>query len=300
MVRSALTGKRAFVAGIGDDRGYGWAIAKSLAEAGVEIVIGTWVPVYKIFTTALANGKFDTSRTLSDGSLMEFVKIYPLEALFDTPEEVPEEIRENKRYKGRQGYTLSETADAVRSDFGSIDYLVHSLANAPEVQKPLSETSRQGYLSALSSSSYSFISLLKYFSPFMPRGSAALTMSYIASRRAIPGYGGGMSSAKAALESDIRTLAFELGRKYGIRVNGISAGALGSRAASAIGFIDVMIEYAYANAPLEKELKAEEVGEAATFLLSPSASAITGEILHVDNGMHAMGMPLDPLSKKHS
>src|SRR5271155_4721614 len=99
MLRIDLKGKRAFIAGIGDDQGYGWAIAKSLAEAGAEILIGTWTPLMKIFTMSLAGGKFDESRRLSDGSLMEFAKVYPLDACFDAPEDVPEEIRENKRYK---------------------------------------------------------------------------------------------------------------------------------------------------------------------------------------------------------
>src|SRR5277367_2789273 len=94
-----LKGKRAFVAGIGDDQGYGWAIAKCLAEAGAEIIIGTWTPLMKIFTTSLANGKFDESLRLADGSLMQIAKIYPLDATFDTMEDVPEEIKENKRYK---------------------------------------------------------------------------------------------------------------------------------------------------------------------------------------------------------
>ena len=102
-----------------------------------------------------------------------------------------------------------------------------------------------------------------------------------------------MSSAKAALESDTRTLAWEAGRKWGMRVNSISAGALGSRAAKAIGFIEAMIEYGYSNAPLQKELRGKEVGEAAAFLLSPKASAITGVTLYVDNGMHAMGVAVD-------
>ena len=86
-------------------------------------------------------------------------------------------------------------------------------------------------------------------------------LTYLASERIIPGYGGGMSSAKAALESDTRVLAFEAGRKWGIRVNTISAGPLGSRAAKAIGFIDDMINYSMTNAPLsEKPLDAIEVG----------------------------------------
>lgn len=102
-----------------------------------------------------------------------------------------------------------------------------------------------------------------------------------------------MSSAKAALESDTRTLAWEAGRKWGLRVNAISAGPLRSRAAKAIGMIDDMIAYSKANAPLIKDLEAEEVGSAAAFLLSPLASAITGEVLYVDNGMHAMGLAVD-------
>ncbi|GKV50949.1 hypothetical protein SLEP1_g57626 [Rubroshorea leprosula] len=109
----------------------------------------------------------------------------------------------------------------------------------------------------------------------------------------IPGYGGGMSSAKAALESDTRVLAFEAGRKHKIRVNTISAGPLRSRAAKAIGFIDMMIDYSLANAPLQKELSAEEVGNAAAFLASPLASAITGAVVYVDNGLNAMGVGVD-------
>jgi enoyl-[acyl-carrier protein] reductase I len=285
-----LKGKRAFVAGIGDDQGFGWAIAKSLAEAGAEILVGTWTPLLKIFTSALESGKFDESRQLSNGTLLSFAKIYSLDALYDTQNDVPAEVKENKRYKDVDGFTISEVAEAVKKDFGQIDYLVHSLANAPEVKKPLLETSRQGYLSALSSSSYSLISLLAHFGPLMRKKGAALSLTYIASERAVPGYGGGMSSAKAALESDTRTLAFEAGRKWGIRVNTISAGAWRSRAAKAIGFIDRMIDYAQAGAPLAEPIHAQEVGNAAAFLLSPLASAITGVTLYVDKGMHAMGV----------
>jgi len=293
MLKINLKGKRAFIAGIGDDQGFGWAIAKALAEAGAEIIIGTWTPLMKIFTTSLANGKFDESRRLSDGSLMQISKIYPLDAAFDSPQQVPEEIRENKRYKEYGGYTIAEVAQSIAKDFGSIDIFIHSLANAPEVRKPLLDTSREGYLSALSSSSYSFISLLAHLGPHMNKGGNALSLTYMASERVIPGYGGGMSSAKAALESDTRTLAWEAGRKWGVRVNAISAGALRSRAARAIGFIDAMIAYSSSNAPLQKELDAAEVGNTAAFLCSDLASAITGTLVYVDNGIHAMGVAVD-------
>lgn len=288
-----LKGKRAFIAGVADDQGFGWAITKALAEAGAEILLGTWVPALNIFETSLRRGKFDESRKLSDGSLMEVAKVYAMDAVFDSPEDVPDDVKTNKRYAGSSNWTVEELAAQVKADYGSIDILVHSLANGPEVQKPLLDTSRKGYLAALSASSYSFVSLLKYFGPIMPAGGAAVSLTYIASERAIPGYGGGMSSAKAALESDTKVLAWEAGRKWGVRVNTISAGPLRSRAAKAIGFIEDMINYASANSPLPKELDAYEVGVTAAFLVSPLSSAITGTTLYVDNGLHAMGVAVD-------
>ncbi len=300
MLKIDLRGKRAFVAGIGDDNGYGWAIAKALAEAGAEIIIGTWAPLLKIFTTSWNMGKFDESRKLSDGRMMEYAALYPMDAVFDQMSDVPEEVRTNKRYAELSNYAIADVAKLVAAEHGHIDILVHSLANAPEVKKNLLDTSRQGYLAAMSSSAYSFISLLSHFGPIMTPGGAAISLTYIASERAIPGYGGGMSSAKAALESDTRTLAWEAGRKWNLRVNSISAGAYQSRAAKAIGMIDDMINYAKANAPLTKDLHGEEVGHAAAFLLSPLASAITGTVLYVDNGMHAMGMSVDSASLQNN
>jgi enoyl-[acyl-carrier protein] reductase I len=134
-------------------------------------------------------------------------------------------------------------------------------------------------------------------------GGAFISLTYIASEKVIPGYGGGMSSAKAALESDTRTLAYEAGRKYNIRVNTISAGPLASRAAKAIGgagkaktFIDYAIDYSKANAPLGQDLYSDDVGATAAFLLSPLARSITGVTLYVDNGLAQMGMALDSKS----
>jgi enoyl-[acyl-carrier protein] reductase I len=99
-----------------------------------------------------------------------------------------------------------------------------------------------------------------------------------------------MSSAKAALESDTRTLAYEAGRRHGIRINTISAGPFASRAASAIGIIDRMVQYCTMNSPLAEPLSATEVGHTAAFLASPLASGITGTMIYVDKGYHSMGM----------
>eukprot|EP00977_Amphora_coffeiformis_P007343 scaffold1588_cov222-Amphora_coffeaeformis.AAC.15 len=295
-----LKGKVAFIAGVADSTGYGWAIAKALADAGATIIVGTWPPVLKIFQMGLKKGNFDEDSILSDGSKMVIEKIYPLDAVFDEPSDVPDEIKTNKRYQGLDHFTIAEVAEAVKADYGKIDILVHSLANGPEVTKPLLETTRKGYLAASSASAYSAVSLLQKFGPIMNEGGCMLSLTYIASEKVIPGYGGGMSSAKAQLESDTRTLAYEAGRKWNIRVNTISAGPLKSRAASAIGkepgqktFIEYAIDYSKANSPLPQDLYSDDVGNASLFLNSPMARTITGVTLYVDNGLHAMGMAVD-------
>jgi len=291
-----LHGKVAFVAGVGDSSGYGWAICKALAEAGATITVGTWPPVLNIFKKSLESGRFAEDMKLSDGSMMEIKGVYPLDAVFDTPDDVPDDIKNNKRYAGLDGFTIEEVAAKVGADYGKIDILVHSLANGPEVTKPLLETSRSGYLAASSASAYSMVSLVQNFGPIMNKGGSVISLTYIASEKVIPGYGGGMSSAKSALESDTRTLAWEAGQKWGIRVNTISAGPLKSRAASAISknveksFIEVAIDYCHDNAPLTRDLTSDDVGLTGAFLCSPMASAVTGVTMYVDNGMHAMGM----------
>merc|ERR1719217_1417513 len=296
MTMMDLKGKTAFVAGVADSSGYGWAICKALAEAGATVTVGTWPPVLGIFEKSLRTGKFDEDMMLSDGTKMEIQKVYPLDAVFDTPADIPDDVKNNKRYAGLDGFTISEVADKIAADYGKIDILVHSLANGPEVTKPLLETSRRGYLAASSASAYSMVSLIQSFGPIMNEGGAALSLTYIASEKVIPGYGGGMSSAKSALESDTRVLAYEAGQAYGIRVNTISAGPLKSRAATAISkagpkpFIEVAIDYCKDNAPLNKDLTSDDVGATAAFMVSPMSGAVTGVTMYVDNGMHAMGM----------
>jgi len=295
MLAIDLQGRRALVAGVADDKGYGFAIAKALAEAGASVSVGTWPPTWNIFAKLIERGKLDRSRTMRNGRLLEFERIYPLDAAFDTLDDVPEDIRTNKRYRDVGDYTIAGLVSQWRRDFGdeSLDIVVHSLANGPEVRNPLIETSRSGYLAALSVSAYSMVAMVRHLAPLMSSDGAFMALSYLAGQRVIPGYGGGMSSAKAALESDVRVLAHEAGRRYGLRVNCISAGPLASRAASAIGEIDRMVDYVARNTPLAASLRSDEVGQAAAFLCSPLASGITGTVLYVDKGYHAMGMPVD-------
>jgi enoyl-[acyl-carrier protein] reductase I len=295
MLSIDLSGKRALVAGVADDGGFGFAIAKALAEAGASICLGTWPPALGIFTTMLSRGKFDESRRMSGGGLLEFEKVLPLDADFDALEDIPTELRESRRYREQGDVSIGGVAERLRQELGEpcLDIVVHSLANGPEVKKPLLETSRKGYLAAVGVSSYSFTSMVQRFGPLVRPGGSFVALTYMASERVVPGYGGGMSSAKAALESDTRLLAYEAGRRWGHRVNVISAGPYASRAASAIGFIDDMIDYTTRNAPLTRALEAADVGNTAAFLASSMASAITGTTLYVDLGYHSMGLAVD-------
>ena len=148
--------------------------------------MGTWPPTLKIFTKSLERGKLDTS--LPGGGDIEFERIYPLDAVFDTPEDVPEDVRQDKRYVDLEGYTIQGVADAMRQDFGDgcLDIVVHSLANGPEVQRALIDTSRSGYLAAVSASAYSLVSMVQRFGPLMRDGGSVVSLSYLAAERVIP------------------------------------------------------------------------------------------------------------------
>jgi enoyl-[acyl-carrier protein] reductase I len=291
MLSIDLTGKRAFVAGVADDGGFGWAIAKALAEAGATVCLGTWPPALGIFKTLLERGKMADSMKLSNGSTLAFEKIYGMDADFDVDADMPEATRQNKRYRELGDVSVQGVADKLKADFGDqcLDIVVHSLANGPEVKKPLLETSRRGYLAAVGVSAYSYASMVQRFGPLVRKGGSFVALSYLAAERVIPGYGGGMSSAKAALESDTRLLAYEAGRKWGHRVNVISAGPWASRAASAIGIIDKMVESVKVSSPIPEPITADEVGTTAAFLASPLASGITGSTIYVDKGYNTMG-----------
>ncbi|MFZ4100116.1 MAG: enoyl-[acyl-carrier-protein] reductase, partial [Chlamydiia bacterium] len=291
MLAIDLQDRLVFIAGIADDQGFGWACARACAEAGARVIAGTWVPMVRLFEEQLASGRFLESQRLPSGKLLTFEAILPMDARYDQPDQVPDEVRQHKRYAGYEGYTLQEVAQKLRQ-LGPLGGVIHSLAMAPEIRRPLLQTSRSGYLEALSTSSYSWVSLVQHLGPLMTAGSSFITLTYRASQQVIPGYGGGMSSAKAALESDTRTLAWEAGRAWGLRVNAVSPGPWPSRAARAIGPIDAMITASQEAAPLRRPLQPADVGSVVAFLLSPLAMGITGSVIMVDNGLHIMGAGL--------
>jgi len=291
MLAIDLSGKRALVAGVGDDKGFGFAIAKALGECGATVSIATWPPLLGMLKLALDKGRLDEALTLRDGTKLKFAAIYPFDADFDRLADVPAEIAQHRRYRELGDFTVAGLAAAVAAA-GGVDIVVHSLANAPEVKNPLVQTSRAGYLAAVSTSAYSHVALVRELGPIMPRGGSFLTLSYLAAERVVGGYGGGMSSAKAALESDARVLAYEAGRAWGHRVNVISAGPYASRAARAIGPVEQIVEYARRASPLTTPITADEVAATAAFLSSPLASGITGTVVYVDKGFSTMGVHL--------
>ena len=289
MLTIDLSGKRALVAGVGDERGLGFAIAKALANAGATVSIATWPPLLKLLKLFLGRASSSDALALEDGSRLSFEAIHPYDAAYDTLADVPAEVRDHRRYAEAGDFTTSGLAAAVAAA-GPLDIVVHCVANAPEIQRSLLTTSRAGYLAALSTSAYSQVSLIQRLGPHMrPRGSF-LALSHLAGERVFPGYGGGMSAAKAALQSDARVLAHEAGRRWGHRVNIISAGPYRSRAAEAIGRLDEMIEYARDSTPLMEALTAQEVAATAAFLSSPLARGITASVVYVDKGYAAMGV----------
>src|SRR5215203_5156576 len=119
MLSIDLTGKRALVAGVADDGGFGFAVAKAFAEAGASVCVATWPPALNIFMNLLERGKMDESRKLSDGSLMQFEKIYPLDAVFDTMDAMPEDVRTSKRYKDVGDCSIDGLAQSLVGDFGT-------------------------------------------------------------------------------------------------------------------------------------------------------------------------------------
>ena len=181
----------------------------------------------------------------------------------------------------------------AQQQFGTIDFLVHSLAfaNRDYLRKDegvFTSTPRDVFKQALDISAYSLIALTRAALPLMPEGGSVIAMTYLGSEKVIPGYNV-MGVAKAALESACRYLAFDLGNKR-IRVNTISAGPVKTLAAMAVGGIDDMFAHTERKAPLHRNIEGDEVGRTAVYLLSDLSSGVTGENVYVDSGFNIVGL----------
>ncbi|MEM9087924.1 MAG: enoyl-ACP reductase FabI [Cyanobacteria bacterium P01_F01_bin.53] len=255
-----LTGKKALVTGIANNKSIAWGIAQQLHAAGAEIGV-TYLPDAK----GRAEGKVKKLTLPLDPSLLLPCNVQDddqVDALFNT----------------------------VKEQWGTFDILIHCLAfaNRDDLTGDFSDTSRAGFDLALSVSSYSLVQLARGARELMPEGGNIVTLTYLGGVRVVPNYNV-MGVAKAALEMNVRYLAADLGPKN-IRVNGISAGPIRTLASSAIGGILDMIHHVEDVAPLRRTVTQTEVGNTAAFLCSDLSSGITGQIIYVDSGYATMGM----------
>jgi enoyl-[acyl-carrier protein] reductase I len=284
-----LKGKTALVTGVADNVGFGWHIAKKLHGHGAEVILSSHPRVLSILERFLTKDKYQESRQLLNGDEFKPKAVIPCDVAIDTLADIPTDLQQEKGYEGVD-VSVDGLAQELAKAHEHVDVLVHSVAFSPEVDRLHLNVSRAAYLVAMSVSSYSLVALTRAVLPFMKgRHGSVMALSYLASERAVPFYGGGMASAKAALECDARMLSWQLG-ELGHRVNIISAGPYASRAAKSIGDIEAMVENVKAKSPLRRAIEPDDVANTALFLASDLSSAITGETIHVDAGFHAMAL----------
>ncbi|MFL6195833.1 MAG: enoyl-ACP reductase [Thermoanaerobaculia bacterium] len=259
MIQIDLKGKRGLVMGVSNGRSLGWAIAERLAEAGAELAYSYQGERLKEDLEKLTRGQ-------------EGARLYQCD--------VTDEAE------------LRATFAALREAWGSLDFVVHSIAFAPRTAMDgrYIETTRDDWRTALEVSAYSLVSVAREAEPLLGEGGAIITLTYYASEKVVPKYNV-MGIAKSALEASVRYLAYEMGKK-GVRVNAVSAGPVRTVAARSIPGFMKMYNKASAIAPLGRNVTHEEVGNLGLYLLSPLASGITGETVYVDAGFHIMGMEL--------
>jgi enoyl-[acyl-carrier protein] reductase I len=253
-----VRGKKGVIFGVANDRSIAWAIAEALHREGAELA----------FTYA--------------GEILE-KRVRPLAEGIGAKIILPCDVTKDEE--------IDRVFATLRREWGGLDILVHAIAYAAkeDLSNPYVETSRQGFHLALDVSAYSMVILARQAAALMEgRGGAILTMTYMGAEKVIPNYNV-MGVAKAALEASVKYLAYDLGPK-GIRVNAISAGPIRTLAASGIAGFKEMLHYSAERAPLKRNIDTDEVARTALYLLSDMASAVTGEVIHVDAGYNIMGM----------
>lgn len=258
-------GKKGLILGVANDRSIAWAIAEFIMNEGGECGF-THLP-----------DRPDDPKRKNRRRVAQCTESYAQARFL-----VPLDVRDDSNIAA----VMEQTADT----FGSIDFLLHSIAYADreDLKRDTVETSRDGFTLAMEISAYSLIAVSRAAKEILSPRSAIATMTYFGGEKCVPGYNV-MGVCKAALDAIVRYLAFDLGPR-GIRVNALSAGPLKTLAGSAAGVGDMLGLYAHM-APLGRNITHEEVGKTGAFLLSDLSDGITGEILHIDGGYNAMGSP---------
>ena len=252
-----LTGKKGLIIGVANKHSIAWAIAQSTAGQGAQLF-------FNYQNERLKQNVEELTATLPGA------KAFPCDVSNDAE--------------------ITALMQQVQKDFGQIDFLVHSLAFAPreELTGQFINTSRQGFAMALDISAYSLIAVARAALPLMTAGGSIVTLTYLGSERVVPHYNV-MGVAKAALESAVRYLAYDLG-PLNIRVNAISAGPIKTLAARGVSGITKMVDHHKEVAPLRRPTEQGDVGDTALFLVSSLGRGISGEVIYVDGGFNILGM----------
>jgi enoyl-[acyl-carrier protein] reductase I len=252
-----LAGKKGLITGVANERSLAWGIAKACVAHGAELAFTCQNEMMEKRVRPLAQ---------SLGSHL----ILQCDA---TKED-----------------DLAQTFSRLGDEWGKIDFVLHGIAfsHKEELKGRYVDTSPENFNVTLAASCYSFTAMCRHAQPFMAEGGSLITLTYFGSEKVIPHYNI-MGVAKAALDASVRYLAMDLGAT-GVRVNAISAGPVRTLASSAIGDFRYILKWNELNSPLGRNVSIDEVGGAAVYLFSNLASAVTGEIHHVDSGYNVVGM----------
>ncbi|MBF0448529.1 MAG: enoyl-ACP reductase [Magnetococcales bacterium] len=252
-----LSGKKGLIFGLANERSIAWGISQACRREGAELG----------FTYL--------------GEALE-KRVRPLASQLDSNLILPCDVNNDDQ--------IDAVFAEVEKQWGSLDFIVHSVAFAKkeELTGYYYNTTREGFRIALEASAFSLTAICAKAAPLLKPGASILTLSYLGAERVIPHYNV-MGVAKAALEASVQYLAVDFGSR-GIRVNAISAGPIKTLAAAGIGDFKEILNWNRDNAPLQRNVTQDEVGNSALLFLSDLGSGITGEVLHVDAGYHVVGM----------
>lgn len=257
MTKGIMEGKRGLIMGVANDKSLAWGIAHHLHKQGAELA----------FTY--------------QGEVLE-KRVRPLAESAGSDFLIPCDVADEEN--------LDKTFSALKKKWGKMDFLLHAIAfsDKEELKGPYFDTSKKNFTMALDISCYSFTSICRRALPLMSDGGSLLTLSYYGAEKVMPHYNV-MGVAKAALEASVKYLAVDLG-KHNVRVNALSAGPARTLASSGIGDFSYILKWNQYNSPLRRNVLLDEVGKSGLYLLSDLASAVTGEIHHVDCGYNVVGM----------
>ena len=252
-----MKGKKGLIMGVANERSIAWGIAKSISENEGELAF-----------------------TYQGESLKK--RVEPLAKSLGSDIVIPCDVSDSN--------SMNQVFNLLKQKWGKIDFLVHAIgfSNKDELRGKYVDTSLDNFNQTLHISCYSFTEACRLAEPLMTEGGSIITLTYYGSEQVMPHYNV-MGVAKAALETSVKYLAVDLGKKN-IRVNAISAGPIKTLAASGIGDFRFILKWNELNSPLKRNVNQDDIGNCALYLLSNLGSAVTGEIQHVDCGYHTVGM----------